>query len=98
MSRVGTLRVLIRQRLSAAAEEIFELFERTLSEYEEEVRTQRTLLDAVFKPEVRLHREGGRRGGCFVCELLVCRHQSARDLLAESPRVQQLFDVQGPHL
>ncbi|XP_038580311.1 zinc finger protein 24-like [Micropterus salmoides] len=51
------------QVLSAAAEEIFGLFERTISEYErelcrskEENQRHRKLLDAVFQPEVRLHR------------------------------------------
>ncbi|XP_045904811.1 uncharacterized protein LOC123970659 [Micropterus dolomieu] len=56
MSKVQTLRAFVQQRLSAAAEEIFELFERTIAEYEEELCGQRKLLDAVFKPEVRLHR------------------------------------------
>lgn len=60
--------MLIRQRLTAAAEEILELFEASLSEFEQEVRTQRTLLDAVFRPEVRLRRQGGTRGGRFVCD------------------------------
>ncbi|XP_038583842.1 zinc finger protein OZF-like [Micropterus salmoides] len=58
MSKVQTLRAFVQQRLSAAAEEIFELFERTIAEYEEELCGQRKLLDAVFKPEVRLHRAG----------------------------------------
>ncbi|XP_073319151.1 uncharacterized protein [Pagrus major] len=56
MSKVQTLRVFVKQRLTAAAEEIFELFERTIAEYEEELGRQRKLLDAVFKPQVQLHR------------------------------------------
>ncbi|XP_041822575.1 gastrula zinc finger protein XlCGF26.1-like [Chelmon rostratus] len=56
MSKVQTLRAFVKQRLTAAAEEIFEQFERTIAEYEEEVCRQQKLLDAVFKPEVRLHR------------------------------------------
>ncbi|KAI3358270.1 hypothetical protein L3Q82_003267 [Scortum barcoo] len=58
-------KALVKQRLTAAAEEIFVLFERTIAEYEEELsrskeenERQRKLLDAVFKPEVRLHRAG----------------------------------------
>ncbi|GLD67140.1 gastrula zinc finger protein xFG20-1-like protein [Lates japonicus] len=57
------LRELVYQRLTAAAEEICGLFERTTAEYEEELsrlqrenERQRKLLDAVLKPEVRLHR------------------------------------------
>ncbi|XP_041810696.1 zinc finger and SCAN domain-containing protein 2-like [Chelmon rostratus] len=56
MSKVQTLRAFVKQRLTAAAEEIFEQFERTIAEYEEDVCRQQKLLDAVFKPEVRLHR------------------------------------------
>lgn len=63
MSTVQTLKVFVEQRLTAAAEEIFGLFEKTIAEYEQEVRRQRKLLDAVFKPEVRLH-----RAGRFLCQ------------------------------
>ncbi|XP_030266970.1 zinc finger protein 260-like [Sparus aurata] len=56
MSKVQTLRVFMKQRLTAAAEEIFELFERTIAEYEEELCRQRKLLDAVLQPQVQLHR------------------------------------------
>ncbi|XP_073318503.1 uncharacterized protein [Pagrus major] len=56
MSKVQTLRVFVKQRLTAAAEEIFELFERTIAEYEEELGRHRKLLDAAFKPQVQLHR------------------------------------------
>lgn len=50
MFQVLCVRVFVQQRLSAADEDIFELFGRTIAEYEEEVRRQRKLLDAVFKP------------------------------------------------
>ncbi|XP_039679898.1 zinc finger protein 235-like [Perca fluviatilis] len=53
MSKVHILRALVKQRLTAAAEEIFGLFERTIAEYEEERcrskeenERQRELLDA----------------------------------------------------
>ena len=58
MSKVQTMRVFIQQRLTAAAEEIVELFERTIAEYEEEQCRQRKLLDAVYNPQVQLHRAG----------------------------------------
>ncbi|XP_068426957.1 zinc finger protein 771-like [Clinocottus analis] len=65
MSRAQKLRSLVEQRLTAAAQEIFGLFERTIAEYEEELSAsrdenerQRRLLDAVFNPEVRVHRAG----------------------------------------
>ncbi|XP_032377720.1 zinc finger protein 26 isoform X2 [Etheostoma spectabile] len=63
MCKVQMLRALVEQRLTAAAEEIFGLFERTIAEYEEELcrskeenERQRELLDVVFKPQLRLHR------------------------------------------
>ncbi|XP_038580259.1 zinc finger protein 665-like isoform X2 [Micropterus salmoides] len=52
MSKVQVLRALVKQRLSAAAEEIFGLFERTISEYEREVDRQRELLEGHVRPEV----------------------------------------------
>ncbi|XP_075947924.1 uncharacterized protein LOC142949922 [Anarhichas minor] len=62
MSKVQILRCLVNQRLTAAAEEIFGVFERTIAEYEEEVSAlkeqnerQRKLLDAVYNPQLRLH-------------------------------------------
>ncbi|XP_059205235.1 zinc finger and SCAN domain-containing protein 12-like [Centropristis striata] len=63
MSKVQTVRALVEQRLTAAAEEIFGLFERTIAEYEEQLcrskeknERQQKLLDAVFKPQIQLHR------------------------------------------
>ncbi|XP_061636073.1 cilia- and flagella-associated protein 251-like isoform X1 [Phyllopteryx taeniolatus] len=58
MCKVRNLRTLVKQRLNVAVEEIFELFERTIAEYEEELgrrkeadeRRQRRQLDAVLKP------------------------------------------------
>ncbi|KAI9523176.1 hypothetical protein NQZ68_030524, partial [Dissostichus eleginoides] len=63
MSKVDMLRLVVSERLTAAALEIFGLFERTVAEYEEQLcrskeenERHRKLLDAVLKPEVRLHR------------------------------------------
>ncbi|XP_034401558.1 uncharacterized protein LOC117739324 isoform X2 [Cyclopterus lumpus] len=63
MSKVQMLRCLVNQRLTAAAQEIFGLFERTIAEYEEELcssreenERHRKRLDAVFNPEVRNQR------------------------------------------
>uniref|UniRef100_A0A8C2XE06 C2H2-type domain-containing protein n=1 Tax=Cyclopterus lumpus TaxID=8103 RepID=A0A8C2XE06_CYCLU len=65
MSKVQQLRCLVNQRLTAAAQEILGLFERTIAEYEEELcssreenERHRKRLDAVFNPEVRLQRAG----------------------------------------
>ncbi|XP_041664875.1 zinc finger and BTB domain-containing protein 24-like [Cheilinus undulatus] len=63
MSNVQILRSLVNQRLNAAVEEVFELLERTIAEYEEQLRAskeenrrQQKLLDAVFNSEVQLCR------------------------------------------
>ncbi|XP_023252721.1 histone-lysine N-methyltransferase PRDM9-like [Seriola lalandi dorsalis] len=61
MSKIEMLRVLINQRLTAAAEEIFGVFGRTIAEYEEEISRskleidrQRRLLDLSRKPQISL--------------------------------------------
>ncbi|XP_045549211.1 uncharacterized protein isoform X2 [Salmo salar] len=60
MSKIQLLRGFLNQRLTAAAEEIFEVVEQTIAEYQEEcfrtkeenVRLQK-LLDIVIKPEIK---------------------------------------------
>ncbi|XP_059205861.1 uncharacterized protein LOC131984886 [Centropristis striata] len=59
----AALRALLTERLTAAAEEIVGLLEETVAEYEDrverserEICRQRRLLEAVLKPQVRLHR------------------------------------------
>ncbi|XP_041664829.1 zinc finger and SCAN domain-containing protein 2-like [Cheilinus undulatus] len=61
MSTVQILRCLVNQRLTAAAEEVFEMFERTIADYEEKLRRsreenhrQQKLLSAVYNPEIHL--------------------------------------------
>ncbi|KAM8840585.1 uncharacterized protein AB9W97_001318 [Spinachia spinachia] len=61
MSQIEMLRLLITQRLTAAAEEIFGVFGRTIADYEEqisrselEISRQRRLLDLTRKPRVSL--------------------------------------------
>ncbi|XP_045898671.1 zinc finger protein 1-like [Micropterus dolomieu] len=56
MSSVECLREFVNERLTAAAEEIFRVFIKTIVEYEEEIDRQRRLLDIVWKPEIKLHR------------------------------------------
>ncbi|KAM9838666.1 uncharacterized protein ACBR49_017364 [Aulostomus maculatus] len=55
MSRLQSLKLFVNQRLNAAVEEIFGHFERTITEYEEEMeRRHRKLLDVVLTPEIKL--------------------------------------------
>ncbi|XP_038581226.1 gastrula zinc finger protein XlCGF57.1-like [Micropterus salmoides] len=98
MSKVQMLRGFINQRLTAAAEEIFGLFERTISEYEEELcrskeenQRHRKLLDAVFQPEVRLHRAG-------VQQLVVSKEEVPPEQQQWSPRLDQEDPPETPHI
>ncbi len=58
MSSVDCLREFVKERLTAAVEEIFGVFQKTIVDYEEEIDRQRRLLDIVWKPEIKLHRIG----------------------------------------
>ncbi|XP_041862003.1 uncharacterized protein LOC121652924 isoform X2 [Melanotaenia boesemani] len=55
MSSVQHLREFISARLTAAAEEIFTEFEKTIVQYEEEIDRQRRLLDVTWKPHIHLN-------------------------------------------
>nr|XP_054603311.1 zinc finger and SCAN domain-containing protein 21 [Nothobranchius furzeri] len=56
MSSSQSLREFIRERLTAAAAEIFSEFEQTIVRYEEEIDRQRRLLEISWKPQINLHR------------------------------------------
>ncbi|KAM7415596.1 hypothetical protein PAMA_017899 [Pampus argenteus] len=58
MSSVECFRELINEKLTAAAEEIFRVVQKTIVEYEEEISRQRRLLEFTWKPEIKLHRTG----------------------------------------
>nr|XP_033465400.1 zinc finger protein 771-like [Epinephelus lanceolatus] len=97
MSKVQMLRALVKQRLTAAVEEIFGLFERTIAEYEEELcrskeenERQRKLLDAVFNPQLRLHRAD-------VQQLLVVKEEVPPEQQEWSSSVDQ-EDPEPPHI
>uniref|UniRef100_A0A672IAI7 C2H2-type domain-containing protein n=1 Tax=Salarias fasciatus TaxID=181472 RepID=A0A672IAI7_SALFA len=58
MTSARCFREFVNERLSAAAEEIFRVFEQTVSEYQEEISRQRRLLDSVAQPEIKLQHKG----------------------------------------
>ncbi|KAK9526599.1 hypothetical protein VZT92_015288 [Zoarces viviparus] len=105
MSKVQMLRCFVNQRLTAAAEEIFGVFERTIAEYEEElsrskeeIERQRKLLDAVFIPQLRLHRAD-------VQQLLVVKEEQqewSSSLDQEDPEPphveEEQEDPEAPHI
>lgn len=66
MSGIQLLRVLVNERLSAAAEEIFEAVKKTLAGYEEEIllskqeiSRQNKMLQTIFKPQIKIHKLSG---------------------------------------
>lgn len=58
MCSLDYLKEFVNERLTAAAEEIFGVFKRTIEEYEEELKSQREMLAVVWKPEVKSTRTG----------------------------------------
>ncbi|XP_060892858.1 uncharacterized protein LOC132973407 [Labrus mixtus] len=78
MCSAESLREFINQRLTAAAEDIFVVFKRTIVEYEEEIDRQRRLLDIVWKPHIILHRAD-------VPQQLVCKEEED-EVLADQER------------
>ncbi|MED6258947.1 hypothetical protein ATANTOWER_014702 [Ataeniobius toweri] len=56
MSSAQSLREFIRERLIAAAEEIFTEVDKTIVHYEEELDRQRRLLNISWKPQINLQR------------------------------------------
>ncbi|XP_047238054.1 oocyte zinc finger protein XlCOF22-like isoform X3 [Girardinichthys multiradiatus] len=56
MSSAQSLREFIRERLTAAAEEIFTEVDKTIVHYEEELDRQRRLLEICWKPQIKLQR------------------------------------------
>ncbi|KAK5616648.1 hypothetical protein CRENBAI_003056 [Crenichthys baileyi] len=56
MSSAQSLREFIRQRLTAAAEEIFSEVDKTIVHYEEELDRQSRLLEICWKPQIKLQR------------------------------------------
>ncbi|XP_033493235.1 uncharacterized protein LOC117263726 [Epinephelus lanceolatus] len=97
MSKAQILRASVKQRLTAAAEEIFGLFERTIAEYEEELsrskeenERQRKLLDAVFSPQLQLHI-------AEVQQLLVVKEEVSPEQQEWSSSLDQ-EDPEPPHI
>ncbi|XP_030606911.1 zinc finger protein 180-like [Archocentrus centrarchus] len=97
MPSVQYLREFINERLTAAAEEIFTEFEKTIVQYEEEIGRQRRLLDITWKPEIKLHRTelpqpyvSEREGGLTEQQLCNQERSSSRDQEEpEPPQIKQ---------
>ncbi|KAG7509500.1 zinc finger protein 664-like [Solea senegalensis] len=100
MSALRHLRELISERLTAAAEEIFRAFEKTVVEYEEEVARQRRLLEVAWKPAVKLQRIGlQQQHVCkeevqLLAEQQLCHQDRNSRLDQGEPELQQLREEQ----
>ncbi|XP_031167370.1 uncharacterized protein LOC116058682 isoform X7 [Sander lucioperca] len=99
MSSVECLREFVTERLTAAAEEIFRVVEKTIVEYEEEIARQRRLLDVVWKPEIKLHRiELPQQHVCNEEEVLsdqqLCIQERNSSLDQEDPEPPQIKEEQ----
>ncbi|GLD49870.1 zinc finger protein OZF-like isoform X3 [Lates japonicus] len=99
MSSVQYLKEFINQRLTAAAEEIFRVLEKTIVEYEDVVDRQRKLLDNVWKPEMALYRTDlPQQHVCQEEEVLtdqqLCNQERNSSLDQEDPEPLQIIEEQ----
>ncbi|KAM6945098.1 uncharacterized protein PEZ65_002788 [Lycodopsis pacificus] len=97
MSTIQCLRKFVVERLTAAAEEIFVVFEKTIVEYEEEIDRQRRLLDNVWKP-ASLEKEFPQPNICKEEEVLpdqqLCIQERNSSLDQEDPDPPQIKEEQ----
>ncbi|XP_053182003.1 gastrula zinc finger protein XlCGF57.1-like [Scomber japonicus] len=98
MSSVEHLREFMNERLTAAAEEIFRVFHKTIIEYEEEIDRQRRLLDIIKKPEIKLHRtELPQQHVCRkenLTDKQLCNQERNSSLDQEDPEPPQIKEEQ----
>ncbi|XP_071396748.1 zinc finger protein 664-like [Centroberyx affinis] len=98
MSTVQSLRTLVNERLTAAAEEILGVFEKTIVVYEEEIDRQRRLLDIILNPEIKLHRTDPPQPSVVKEEVLLdqqhCNQQRNFSLGQEDPEPPQIKEEQ----
>ncbi|XP_026005074.1 zinc finger protein 112-like isoform X2 [Astatotilapia calliptera] len=87
MPSVQYLREFINERLTAAAEQIFLEFEKTIVQYEEEIDRQRRLLDITWKPQIKLHRTD-------VPQQQVCEEERSSSVEQEEPEAPQIKEEQ----
>ncbi|XP_039858460.1 uncharacterized protein LOC120715493 [Simochromis diagramma] len=92
------LREFINERLTAAAEQIFLEFEKTIVQYEEEIDRQRRLLDITWKPQIKLHRTDiPLQPVCeekVLPELQLCDQERSSSVDQEEPEAPQIKEEQ----
>ncbi|KAM9365668.1 uncharacterized protein KZ484_011774 [Pholidichthys leucotaenia] len=96
MSSGKHLRQFIRERLTAAAEEIFREAEMTIQHLEETIETQKNLLDFIWKPETKLQGAAEQhvyeRG--FFPDQQLCNQESNLSLGQEEPETISIKEEQ----
>ncbi|XP_041670902.1 uncharacterized protein LOC121527925 isoform X5 [Cheilinus undulatus] len=88
MFSVERFRVFVNERLTAAAEEIWDVFSTAVVEYEAEINRQRRMLDIVWKPHIHLHR-------IDVPQQHVCKEEEVEQQLCHQERTSSL-DQEDP--
>ncbi|XP_051809091.1 inner centromere protein A-like isoform X29 [Acanthochromis polyacanthus] len=99
MSSVQNLRELINERLTAAAEEIFTEFEKTIVQYEEEIDCQSRLLDNIWKPQITQHtadltQQHVCKEELVLAEQKVCNQERNSSLEQEDPELIKIKEEQ----
>ncbi|XP_041849747.1 zinc finger protein with KRAB and SCAN domains 8-like isoform X2 [Melanotaenia boesemani] len=91
MASVQHLRAFISARLTAAAEEIFTEFEKTIVQYEEEMVRQRRLLEASWKPHIHLRR-------IDLPQHYLCKEETPSNQLLCSQEKNPSTEEEPPHI
>ncbi|XP_041657768.1 zinc finger protein 32-like [Cheilinus undulatus] len=99
MFSTENLRSFIMDRLTAAAEDIFVVFQRTIVEYEEKIDRQRRLLDITGKTHVDSHRidvpqQHECKEGEVVADQQLCDQERTFSLDQEEPEPPQMKEEQ----
>ncbi|XP_028288396.1 uncharacterized protein LOC114452986 isoform X3 [Parambassis ranga] len=97
MSNVQFVRNVITERLTAAAAEIFGVFEQTVVQYEEEIERQRKLLDIFLKPQIKLHRIDGPQQHAYklgeaLADQQLCNQERNSSLDQKKPEPPQILE------
>uniref|UniRef100_A0A3B3YBM5 C2H2-type domain-containing protein n=1 Tax=Poecilia mexicana TaxID=48701 RepID=A0A3B3YBM5_9TELE len=100
MSLSQSLRDFIRERLTAAAEEIFTEFDKTIVQYEEELDRQRRLLEICWNPEINRKRIDSPQhyvwnGEEFLDNQQFCNQEKSSNLHQREPDPLQMKGNQG---
>ncbi|MED6249568.1 hypothetical protein ATANTOWER_016208 [Ataeniobius toweri] len=93
MCSVQPLREFIRERLTAAAEEIFSQVEKTIVQYEEEIDRQRRLLDLTWRP--RTGQNPADLQQHFLCSK---KDVLIEQLISNQERISELDQEEPEHL